>query len=142
MFCGHAACTRTIYHDRSGGTAPPDASASSVQLLPRAAHGGVDGGEWNALHMKSALPRWRRMAGWAAYVLSGMLLCLFLALAYRYAQRWGWTFLMAVWVVWFATFLGGIGLGEWCWKADRETQARPVGDDDTPPIFFRRGQPQ
>ena len=102
----------------------------------------MDGGEWNALHMKSVLPRWRRVAGWAAYVFSGMLLCLFLALAYRYAQGWGWTFLMAAWVVWFATFLGGIGLAEWCWKPDRETQARPVDDDDTPPILFRRGQSQ
>ena len=105
----------------------------------------MDGGERNALHMKSVLPRWRRVAGWAAYVFSGMLLGFFLALAYRYAKGWGWTFLMAAWVVWFATFLGGIGLAEWCWKPDRETQQRPVDDDDnddTPPIRFRGGQPQ
>jgi len=92
----------------------------------------------------SVLPRWRRVAGWAAYVFSGMLLCFFLALAYRYAKGWRWTFLMAAWVVWFATFLGGIGLAEWCWKPDRETQNRPIDDDndDTPPILFRGGQPQ
>lgn len=105
--------------------------------------GGVDGGESNALHMNSVLPRRRRVAGWAAYVFSGVLLCLFLALAYRYAQGWGWTFLIKAWVVWFATFLGGIGFAEWCWEPDRETQTRPpVGDDDTPPILFRRSQPQ
>ena len=104
----------------------------------------MDGGEWNALRMKSVLPRWRRVAGWAAYVFSGMLLCFFLALAYRYAKGWRWTFLIAAWVVWFATFLGGIGLAEWCWKPDRETQDRPIDDDndDTPPILFRGGQPQ
>jgi hypothetical protein len=94
--------------------------------------------------MKSVLPGWRRAAGWAAYVFSGMLLCFFLALAYRYARGWGWTFLMAAWVVWFATFLGGIGIAEWCWKPDRETQNQRIDDDneDTPPILFRGGQPQ
>jgi len=95
--------------------------------------------------MKSVLPRWRRFAGWAAYVFSGMLLCVFLALAYRYAKGWGWTFLMAAWMVWFATFLGGIGLAEWCWKPDREAQKVRIDDDnnvDTPPILFRRGQPE
>ena len=72
--------------------------------------------EWNALRMTSVLPRWRRVAGWAAYVSSGLLLCLFLFLAFQYAQGWGWTFLMAAWGLWFTIFLGGIGLAEWCWK--------------------------
>ena len=72
--------------------------------------------EWNQLRMRSVLPRWRRVAGWVAYVFSGLLLCLFLYLAFRYAQGWGWTLLMAAWVLWFAIFLGGIGLAEWCWK--------------------------
>lgn len=97
------------------------------------------------MRMKSVLPRWRRAAGWAAYVFSGMLLCFFLALAYRYARGWGWTILIAAWVVWFATFLGGIGLAEWCWKPDGETPNQRIDDDhneDTPPILFRGGQPQ
>jgi len=47
--------------------------------------------EGNALRMESVLPRWRRVAGWAAYVLSGLLLCLFLFLAFQYARGWGWT---------------------------------------------------
>ena len=97
------------------------------------------------MRMKSVLPRWRRAAGWAAYVFSGMLLCCFVALAYRYARGWGWTFLMTAWVVWFATFLGGIGLAEWCWKPDGETPNQRIDDDhneDTPPILFRGGQPQ
>lgn len=72
--------------------------------------------EGNALRMEPVLPRWRRVAGWAAYVLSGLLLCLFLFLAFQYARGWGWAFLMAVWGLWFAIFLGGIGLAEWCWK--------------------------
>jgi len=95
--------------------------------------------------MKSVLPRWRRATGWAAYAFSGLLLCLFLSLAYRYAKGWGWTFLMAAWVVWFAAFLGGIGLAEWCWKPDRENQTPPINDDgngDAPPILFLRGQPR
>jgi hypothetical protein len=100
--------------------------------------------EWNALRMESVLPRWRRVAGWAAYVASGMLLCGFLALAYRYAKAWGGAFLMVAWVLWFATFLGGIGLAEWCWKPDRETQDPSIDDDDddTPPVSFRRGHPR
>ena len=103
-----------------------------------------DVSEWNARRMKLVLPGWRRVAGWAAYVFSGVLLCVFLALAYRYAKVWGWTFLMATWAVWFATFLGGIGLAEWCWKPDRETQDVQIDDDndDTPPIRLRRAQPQ
>jgi hypothetical protein len=48
-------------------------------------------------------------------VFSGLLLCLFLLLAFRYARDWGWTFL-AAWVLWFAIFLGGIWLAEWWWK--------------------------
>jgi hypothetical protein len=73
--------------------------------------------KWSMLPMKAPmLPRWRRVAGWVAYGFSGLLLCLFLLLAFRYAQGWGWTFLMAAWGLWFAIFLGGIGLAEWCWK--------------------------
>jgi hypothetical protein len=107
------------------------------------ARGGVDGVEPNELRMKSELPRWRRVAGWAAYVFSGILLCVFLALAYRYAKGWGWTFLMAAWVVWFAAFLGGIGLAEWCWKLDREPNDYDNDDiPDIPPILFRSGQRQ
>ena len=76
--------------------------------------------ELNALRMKSVLPRWRRVAGWTAYVFSGLLLCLFLFLAFRYAQGWGWAF----WVLWFAIFMGGLWLAEWCWKPYREAQER------------------
>lgn len=44
-----------------------------------------------------------------AYGFSGLLLCLFLALAYRYAQGWTWSYLLTVWALWFAIFLGGFG---------------------------------
>jgi peptidoglycan/LPS O-acetylase OafA/YrhL len=74
--------------------------------------------------MKYVLPRWRRVAGWVAYVFSGMLLCLFLFLAFRYAQGWGWTLLLAAWILWFAIFLGGIWLAEWCWKPRPEAEER------------------
>jgi hypothetical protein len=30
--------------------------------------------------------------------------------------------LMAAWILWFAIFLGGIWLAEWCWKPSREAQ--------------------
>ena len=72
----------------------------------------------------SVLPRWRRVAGWAAYVFSGLLFCLFLFLAYRYAQSRRWTFWVAAWVLWFAIFLGGIWLAEWCWQPYRAAQER------------------
>jgi sterol desaturase/sphingolipid hydroxylase (fatty acid hydroxylase superfamily) len=78
--------------------------------------------EWKALHMNSVLPRWRRVAGWVAYGFSGLLLCLFLALAYRYAQGWTWSYLLTVWALWFAIFLGGIWLAEWCWRPRPEAQ--------------------
>ena len=38
--------------------------------------------KWRMLPMEAPLPRWRRVAGWVAYVFSALLLCLFLALAY------------------------------------------------------------
>jgi hypothetical protein len=76
----------------------------------------------DALHMNSVLPRWRRVAGWVAYGFSGLLLCLFLALAYRYAQGWTWSYLLTVWALWFAIFLGGIWLAEWCWRPRPEAQ--------------------
>jgi len=46
----------------------------------------------------------------------------FLFLAFQYAKAWGWTVLMAAWVLWFAIFMGGIWLAEWCWKPYREAQ--------------------
>ena len=90
-----------------------------AELLER---GRRSAAEWNALRMTSVLPRWRRVAGWVAYGFSGLLLCLFLALAYRYAQGWVWSYLVAVWGLWFAIFLGGIWLAEWCWKPSRNAQ--------------------
>jgi hypothetical protein len=78
--------------------------------------------KWRIQPMEAPLTRWRRVGGWAAYVFSGFLLCLFLALAYWYAHAWGWTYLMAVWILWFAIFLGVLWLAEWCWKPSREAQ--------------------
>jgi hypothetical protein len=68
----------------------------------------------------SMLPRWRLVAGWAAYTFSALLLCLFLALAYWHAHSWGWTYLLAAWILWFALFLAAIWVAEWCWKPSRE----------------------
>ncbi len=79
-------------------------------------------GKWSMLPMEAPIPRWRRVAGWAAYMFSALLLCLFLALAYWHAYSWGWTYLMVVWILWFAIFLGGIWVAEWCWKPSREAQ--------------------
>lgn len=79
--------------------------------------------QWRMLPMEARLlPRWRRLAGWAAYTLSALLLCLFLALAYRNAASWGWTDLIAGWILWFAIFLGVLGIAEWCWKPSRDAQ--------------------
>ena len=77
---------------------------------------------WRMLPMEAPLPRWRRVAGWAAYAFSALLLCLFLAIAYWYAFRWGWTHLMAAWILWFSIFLGVLWLAEWCWKPSPEAQ--------------------
>ena len=91
-----------------------------AELLER---GRLSAAEWNALRTMSVLPRWRRVAGWAAYMFSTLLLCLFLVLAYWHAHGWGWTYLLAAWILWFAIFLGGIGLAEWCWKPSRAAGA-------------------
>jgi hypothetical protein len=69
-------------------------------------------------------PRWRRLTGWAAYGVAGLLNCLFLSLAFLYAKRWGWAVALAAWVLWFATFVGAIWLGEWCWQPYREARGR------------------
>jgi hypothetical protein len=60
---------------------------------------------------------------------SALLLCLFLALAYWHAYSWGWTYLMAVWILWFAIFRGGIWVAEWCWKPSREAQTGASAED-------------
>jgi hypothetical protein len=78
----------------------------------------------NALRMTAVLPWWRQVAGWAAYAWSGLLLCLFLLLAFRHAKGWGWTGLPVAWVLWFVIFMGGIWLAEWCWQPYREAQER------------------
>ena len=57
--------------------------------------------QWRRLPMEAPLPPWRRAAGWVAERVSGLFLCLFLALAYVNAYRWGWTYLTAAWIVWF-----------------------------------------
>jgi hypothetical protein len=80
--------------------------------------------ERNALRMTGVLPRWRRLAGWAAYGFAGLLNCLFLSLAFLYAKRWGWAVSLAAWALWFALFIGAIWLGEWCWQPYRAAQAR------------------
>jgi hypothetical protein len=84
--------------------------------------------KWSMRPMEAPIPRWRRVAGWAAYMFSTVWLCLFLALAYRHAHGWGWTDLLAAWILWFAIFLGGIGLAEWCWKP-----RRAAGASEEPP---------
>lgn len=84
----------------------------------------------------ATLPPWRRVAGWAAYLFSALLLCLFLTIAYRHAYSWRWTYLMAAWLLWFAIFLGGIWLAEWCWKPSRA--AGTVEEPPQDPRYSRR----
>lgn len=78
----------------------------------------------NALRMTAVLPRWRRLAGWAAYGVAGLLSCLFLGLAFLYAKRWGWAILLAAWALWFALFVGAIWFAERCWQPYRAAQDR------------------
>ncbi len=81
--------------------------------------------ERNARRMTAVLPRWRRLAGLAAYGFAGLLNCLFLGLAFLYAKRWGWTVLLvAAWALWFAFFIEAIWLAEWCWQPYRAAQER------------------
>ncbi len=89
-------------------------------------------GRWRMLPMEAPLPRWRRVAGWAAYTFSALLLCLFLAIAYWYAFRWGWTHLMAAWILWFSIFLGVLWLAEWCWKPSPEAQGGASAEHEHP----------
>ena len=79
----------------------------------------------------SMLPRWRRVVGWVAYTCAALLLCLFLALAYWHAHGWGWTFLIAAWILWFALFLGVLWVAEWCWKPSREAPQVPTVEEDS-----------
>lgn len=51
--------------------------------------------EQNESGITAVLPRWRRMIGCAAYGVAGLLNCLFLALAFLYAKRWGWAVALA-----------------------------------------------
>jgi hypothetical protein len=83
--------------------------------------------EWIELRVKSVLPRWRRVAGWVAYMCAVLLLCLFLLSAFRYAQDLGWAWLKAAWALWFVIFLAVIGLAEWCWRPGREDHASQEG---------------
>jgi len=83
--------------------------------------------KWRMLPMEAPIPRWRRVAGWGAYMFSALLLCLFLALAFRYAQDLGWAWLMAAWALWFVIFLAVVGLAEWCWRPGREDHAPQEG---------------
>jgi len=80
--------------------------------------------ERSALPIAAVLPRWRRVAGLAAYGFAGLLNCLFLGLAFLYAKRWGWAVLLAAWALWFALFVGAIWLAEWCWQPYRASQER------------------
>lgn len=90
--------------------------------------------ERNALRITFVLPRWRRVVGWAAFVFSGLLYCLFLFLAFWYAKAWGWTLLLATWGLWFAIFMGGIWLGLWCWKpTERSKNSCGMKREDSPP---------
>ena len=79
--------------------------------------------KWSILPMEAPLSRWRRVTGWAAYAFSGFMLCFFLALAYWHAHSWGWAYLLTAWGLWFAIFLAGLWLAEWCWRPSREAPA-------------------
>ena len=88
--------------------------------------------EWRRLPMEAPLPAWRRVAGWVAYVSAALFLCLFLALAYVNAYRWGWTYLTAAWILWFGIFLGVLWLAEWCWKPSRPAQGGASEKEEHP----------
>lgn len=87
--------------------------------------------KWRVLPMEAPLPRWRRITGWAAYMFSALWLCLFLALAYWHAHSWGWAYLMAAWMLWFAIFLGVIWFAEWCWRPGREAPDAASSEKDS-----------
>src|SRR3984893_8796703 len=59
----------------------------------------------HGLRMTAILPQWSRVTGWAAYVGSGLLLGLFVFLAFRHAKGWGWIGLLGAWALWFALFM-------------------------------------
>jgi hypothetical protein len=78
--------------------------------------------ERNRMLMRLTLPRWRRVLGWVAIVVPGLLFWVLLFGAIRYGAGSGWAIFSAGLLS--IVLLGlGFALSEWFWKPYREAQA-------------------
>jgi hypothetical protein len=78
------------------------------------------------LLMNLTLPRWRRVAGYAALGVPGVLFWVLLFFTVRSSAS-GWFFFLAA-VLSIASMIAGVVLMEWLWKSFREAQARSRQD--------------
>jgi hypothetical protein len=77
--------------------------------------------ERNRLLMRLTLPRWRRVLGWAAIVVPGLLFWVLMDALIRYRAS-GWLYLVGG--VGFIVLLGlSAGLSDWFWRPYRRAQA-------------------
>ncbi|MDO8475812.1 MAG: hypothetical protein Q7W02_06375 [Candidatus Rokubacteria bacterium] len=86
--------------------------------------------ERNTMLMKSVLPLWRQVGGWASIAASGLPFWVLMSLAVRYGNGSAWAFLAAL-LTSFVFFGLGFWLCEWFWRPYRkaqEQQHRPETD--------------
>jgi len=74
-----------------------------------------------SLLMKRTLPRWRRIMGWIAIAVPGLLFWVLLYGAIHYGGGSGWAFLLAV-LLSFVLLGAGVWSMEWFWRPFRQAQ--------------------
>ncbi len=82
--------------------------------------------ERNRMLMKSALPLWRRVGGYASIVATGPIFLALISLAIRHGNGSAWAFLAAL-LTSFAFFGIGFWLCEWFWRPYRKAQEQERG---------------
>ena len=82
----------------------------------------------NRLLMRATLPGWRRVGGWAAIAVPGLLFWVFITVALRSGGS-ALAFIGAA-VAFIATLAGGIMLSHWFWKPYWKAQQEPRSPQD------------
>lgn len=78
--------------------------------------------ERNRILMRLTLPRWRRVLGWVAIVVPGLLFWVLLFGAVRYGGGSGWAIFSAC-LLFLVLLRLGSTLSDWFWKPYRDVQA-------------------
>jgi hypothetical protein len=78
--------------------------------------------ERNRILMRLTLPRWRRVLGWVAIVVPGLLFWVLLFGAVRYGGGSGWAIFSAC-LLFIVLLRLGSALSDWFWKPYRDVQA-------------------